>query len=106
MTEREGDLTLTVAVYIVLFHLHFGAVAKHLSSSSREELGVEGDGTEVYTRADRVAAVGKTVVPPRWNAMGTDVGFFKCAPSADADSRRDSIKSWPVTVRRATTKPL
>ncbi|MBI4638052.1 MAG: phosphocholine cytidylyltransferase family protein [Candidatus Rokubacteria bacterium] len=37
-----------------------------------------GEEVKIFTRADRVIALGKKVVPERWDAVGEGVGFFKC----------------------------
>ena len=41
-----------------------------------------GQEVRIYTRANRVVAVGRTVVPRRWDAVGAAVGFSKCGASA------------------------
>jgi choline kinase len=41
-----------------------------------------GEEVKVYTRGDRVIALGKKVVPESWDAVGEGVGFFKCGPAA------------------------
>jgi choline kinase len=37
-----------------------------------------GEEVKVYTRGERVVALGKKVVPEAWDAVGEGVGFFKC----------------------------
>jgi choline kinase len=39
----------------------------------------------IYTRAERVVAIGRQVVPTRWDAVGTGVGFAKLGASAGVD---------------------
>jgi L-glutamine-phosphate cytidylyltransferase len=41
-----------------------------------------GEEVKVYTRGDRVIALGKKVVPEVWEAVGEGVGFFKCGAEA------------------------
>jgi choline kinase len=41
-----------------------------------------GEEVKVYTRGDRVIALGKKVVPEAWEAFGEGVGFFKCGAEA------------------------
>ncbi|MEX2147723.1 MAG: phosphocholine cytidylyltransferase family protein [Candidatus Rokuibacteriota bacterium] len=41
-----------------------------------------GEEVKVYTRADRVIALGKKVVPEAFDAVGEGVGFFKCGAEA------------------------
>jgi choline kinase len=41
-----------------------------------------GEEVKVYTRGDRVIAIGKKVVPEAWDAVGEGVGFFKCGVEA------------------------
>jgi choline kinase len=41
-----------------------------------------GEEVKVYTRGDRVIALGKKVVPEAWDAVGEGVGFFKCGVEA------------------------
>ncbi|HEU5323185.1 MAG TPA: phosphocholine cytidylyltransferase family protein, partial [Methylomirabilota bacterium] len=41
-----------------------------------------GEEVKVYTRGDRVIALGKKVVPEAWDAVGEGVGFFKCGAEA------------------------
>lgn len=41
-----------------------------------------GEEVKVYTRGDRVIALGKKVVPDAWDGVGEGVGFFKCGAAA------------------------
>jgi choline kinase len=41
-----------------------------------------GEEVKLYTRGDRVIALGKKVVPPAWDQVGEGVGFFKCGAEA------------------------
>jgi choline kinase len=41
-----------------------------------------GEEVKIYTRGDRVIALGKKVVPEAWDAVGEGVGFFKCGIEA------------------------
>jgi choline kinase len=41
-----------------------------------------GEEVKLYTRGDRVIALGKKVVPDAWEQVGEGVGFFRCAPEA------------------------
>ena len=41
-----------------------------------------GEEVKVYLRGDRVIALGKKVVPARWDAVGEGIGFFKCSAEA------------------------
>jgi choline kinase len=41
-----------------------------------------GEEVKLYTRGDRVIALGKKVVPDSWDAVGEGVGFFKCGAEA------------------------
>ena len=41
-----------------------------------------GEEVKVYTRGDRVIALGKKVVPETWDTVGEGVGFFKCGAEA------------------------
>ena len=41
-----------------------------------------GEEVKVYTRGDRVIALGKKVVPETWDTVGEGVGFFKCGVEA------------------------
>src|SRR5690349_21885809 len=41
-----------------------------------------GEEVKIYTRGDRVIALGKEVVPEAWDAVGEGVGFFKCGAEA------------------------
>jgi choline kinase len=47
-------------------------------------LAQSGDSTRIYTRADRVVAVGRSA-PARWDAVGTSVGLAKLGASAGLD---------------------
>ena len=44
-----------------------------------------GEEVKLYTRGQRVIALGKKVVPEAWEAIGEGVGFFKCSAEAGAD---------------------
>ena len=41
-----------------------------------------GEEVKLYTRGDRVIALGKKVVPEAWDSAGEGVGFFKCGAEA------------------------
>jgi choline kinase len=41
-----------------------------------------GEEVKLYTRGDRVIALGKKVVPETWESVGEGVGFFKCGAEA------------------------
>jgi choline kinase len=41
-----------------------------------------GEEVKLYTRRERVIALGKKVVPEAWEAVGEGVGFFKCGAAA------------------------
>ncbi len=41
-----------------------------------------GEEVKLYTRGDRVIALGKKVVPEAWDSIGEGVGFFKCGAEA------------------------
>jgi choline kinase len=41
-----------------------------------------GEEVKLYTRGDRVIALGKKVVPEVWETVGEGVGFFKCGAEA------------------------
>lgn len=41
-----------------------------------------GEEVKVYTRGDRVVGLGKKVVPDSWEAVGENIGFFKCGAEA------------------------
>ncbi|MBI1962258.1 MAG: phosphocholine cytidylyltransferase family protein [Candidatus Rokubacteria bacterium] len=41
-----------------------------------------GEEVKLYTRGDRVIALGKKVVPEAWETVGEGVGFFKCGAEA------------------------
>jgi len=41
-----------------------------------------GEEVKLYTRGDRVIALGKKVVPEAWDVVGEGVGFFKCGAEA------------------------
>jgi choline kinase len=41
-----------------------------------------GEEVKLYTRSDRVIALGKKVVPEAWEAVGEGIGFFKCGAEA------------------------
>ena len=41
-----------------------------------------GEEVKLYTRGERVIALGKKIVPEAWEAVGEGVGFFKCGAEA------------------------
>jgi L-glutamine-phosphate cytidylyltransferase len=41
-----------------------------------------GEEVKLYTRRDRVIALGKKVVPDAWETVGEGIGFFKCGAAA------------------------
>jgi len=41
-----------------------------------------GEEVKLYTRRDRVIALGKKIVPEAWEAVGEGIGFFKCGAAA------------------------
>ena len=41
-----------------------------------------GEEVKLYTRRDRVIALGKKIVPEAWETVGEGVGFFKCGAAA------------------------
>jgi choline kinase len=41
-----------------------------------------GEEVKLYTRGERVIALGKKVVPEAWESVGEGVGFFKCGAEA------------------------
>jgi choline kinase len=41
-----------------------------------------GEEVKIYTRGDRVIALGKKVVPEAWDEVGEGIGFFKCGAEA------------------------
>jgi choline kinase len=41
-----------------------------------------GEEVKLYTRGDRVIALGKKVVPEAWDSVGEGVGFFRCGAEA------------------------
>jgi choline kinase len=41
-----------------------------------------GEEVKLYTRGDRVIALGKKIVPEAWEQIGEGVGFFKCGAEA------------------------
>lgn len=41
-----------------------------------------GEEVKVYTRGERVIALGKKTVPEAWQSVGEGVGFFKCGAAA------------------------
>lgn len=41
-----------------------------------------GEEVKLYTRGDRVIALGKKLVPESWDTVGEGVGFFKCGAEA------------------------
>ena len=51
-----------------------------------------GEEVKIYTRGDRVIALGKKVVPEAWDAVGEGVGFFKCGAEAAPELLRGLAK--------------
>ena len=51
-----------------------------------------GEEVKLYTRGDRVIALGKKVVPEAWDAVGEGVGFFKCGAEAAPELLRGLAK--------------
>ncbi len=51
-----------------------------------------GEEVKVYTRGDRVIALGKKVVPEAWDAVGEGIGFFKCGAEAAPELLRGLAK--------------
>ena len=51
-----------------------------------------GEEVKLYTRGDRVIALGKKVVPEAWDAVGEGVGFFKCGAEAGPQFARNLEK--------------
>ena len=47
-----------------------------------------GEEVKIYTRGDRVIALGKKVVPEAWDAVGEGIGFFKCGAEAGPEMVR------------------
>jgi choline kinase len=47
-----------------------------------------GEEVKIYTREDRVIALGKKVVPPAWDGVGEGIGFFRCGPEAGPELLR------------------
>ncbi len=47
-----------------------------------------GEEVKVYTRGDRVIALGTKLVPEAWDAVGEGVGFFKCGAEAGPELLR------------------
>ncbi|MGH7332557.1 MAG: NTP transferase domain-containing protein [Candidatus Rokuibacteriota bacterium] len=41
-----------------------------------------GEEVKIYTRGERVIALGKKVVPEAWDGVGEGIGFFKCGAEA------------------------
>jgi choline kinase len=62
-------------------------VASPAPSALLIDRGFQDTGEEVklYTRGERVIALGKKVVPEAWDAVGEGVGFFKCGAEAGGD---------------------
>ena len=44
-----------------------------------------GEEVKLYTRGERVIALGKKIVPEAWDAVGEGIGFFKCGAEAGQD---------------------
>jgi choline kinase len=44
-----------------------------------------GEEVKLYTRGDRVIALGKKVVPEAWETVGEGIGFFKCGAAAGSE---------------------
>ena len=51
-----------------------------------------GEEVKIYTRGDRVIALGKKVVPEAWDAVGEGIGFFKCGAEAAPELLRGLAK--------------
>jgi choline kinase len=51
-----------------------------------------GEEVKIYTRGDRVIAIGKKVVPEAWDAVGEGIGFFKCGAEAAPELLRGLAK--------------
>jgi len=51
-----------------------------------------GEEVKIYTRGDRVIALGKKVVPEAWDAVGEGIGFFKCGAEAAPELVRGLAK--------------
>ena len=47
-----------------------------------EGLEDTGEEVKVYVKGSRVIALGKKVVPKKWDRTGEGIGFFKCGPEA------------------------
>jgi choline kinase len=47
-----------------------------------------GEEVKLFALGDRVIALGKKVVPERWDVLGEGVGFFKCGRAHAAEYRR------------------
>ncbi len=47
-----------------------------------------GEEVKVYTRGDRVIALGKKVTPESWELVGEGIGFFKCGAEAGPELAR------------------
>jgi choline kinase len=41
-----------------------------------------GEEVKLYTRGERIIALGKKVIPPAWDTVGEGIGFFKCSAPA------------------------
>lgn len=82
-TLREGPTIVMDGD--VLFPPRF--IAGLIASPARSALLIDrsfadsGEEVKLYTRGDRVIALGKKFVPPRWDSVGEGIGFFKCDPS-------------------------
>ncbi len=44
-----------------------------------------GEEVKIYTRGERVIALGKKVMPKAWDLVGEGIGFFKCGVAAAPD---------------------
>ena len=51
-----------------------------------------GEEVKIYTRGDRVIALGKKVVPEAWDAVGEGGGFFRCGAEAAPELLRGLAK--------------
>jgi len=51
-----------------------------------------GEEVKIYTRGERVIALGKKVVPEAWDAVGEGIGFFKCGAEAAPELVRGLAK--------------
>jgi L-glutamine-phosphate cytidylyltransferase len=80
---REPALVMDADVLFPLDVLR-RLVAAPAPSALLVDRGFEDTGEEVklYTRGDRIIALGKKIVPEAWDTVGEGVGFFKCGAEA------------------------